>query len=79
MEHSFIDLGEIQAFMSRIESARSKMGEGLIHFRQLLEGDFWVFEHELEEEILGALVHVADGRVYAISEDVETLIESVLT
>jgi hypothetical protein len=74
-----IDLGRVASFKSRITRLNKRIKGRKYRFKKMSEGEegnFWLFEAEDDEEILGAVVKVQDGRVYAISEDVLNLVES---
>lgn len=80
--YQLIDLGAVNEFSSRVEQL-SDASEGRVYrFRPLEEvkaGDFWVFEQEDDEEILGGLLQIEGQRVYAISQDVFNFIHNAFS
>ena len=76
---NFIDLGRVASFKSRVTRLNKRIKGRKYRFRKMSqgeEGNFWLFEAEDDDEILGAVVKIQDGRVYAISEDVLNLVEA---
>jgi len=69
----WIDMGTLAAFQKRVKSLNGEAGVCEYRFEPS-NGDFWLFEAENAEEILGAILHVRSGRVYAISEDVQRFV-----
>lgn len=72
---SFIDLGPLSAFKRRLKALQARVSGRWFRFYEM-EGHagFWLFEDEDEEDIVGGVLHVSQGRVYAISRDVADLV-----
>lgn len=66
---AWIDMGVLSNFLRKIERLQSTDSPQQFRFSPSF-GDFWVFEVEDDEDILGGVLAVQEGRVYAISEDV---------
>jgi len=76
-----IDLGPFKEFNSKIKRIQSRFKDRAYRFSKMLgvEGDFWVFEEEDDEEIIGGVLRVQEGRVYALSDDVYALVQNSLS
>lgn len=73
----WIDLGKLKDFLGRIKKTQTMDSEYEYRFVEASD-DFWLLEAENEDEILGALLHVEEDRVYAISEDVASFVNRTL-
>lgn len=75
-DFQLIDLGAFTAFQRKVAALDRAAEDREFRFRQLQDAgqmageSFWVFEEEDEDNVFGGILHVTDGRVYAISEDV---------
>ncbi len=74
---SWIDMGTFAGFQKRVSSLNQKAESREYRFTRS-NGNFWLFEAENPDEILGAILHVQKGRVYAISEDVYAFVNQAL-
>jgi hypothetical protein len=71
-----IDLGPINDFIKRLNALQESVKNRWIRFAEMQENSgFWLFEDENDDEIVGGILHVEQGRVYAISQDVANLVE----
>lgn len=71
----FIDLGSVAAFKRRLALLQRRVSDRIFRFSEMEQhAGFWLFEDEDDDEILGGVLHVKGGRVYAISKDVEKLV-----
>jgi hypothetical protein len=66
-------MGLLEDFMSQIDVLGQRFSDREYRFK-VLNGDFWLFEEEDEDEIIGGIFQVNHGRVYAISRDVFDLV-----
>lgn len=73
----WIDLGTFSGFQKRV-NALSQLSDDHDYRFTRASGNFWLLEVEDNEEILGGLLHVRKGRVYAISEDVYVFVNQAL-
>lgn len=73
----WIDMGTFNAFQKRVQILNRKSETRAYRFTRS-NGNFWLFEAENQDEILGAILHVQKGRVYAISEDVHAFVNQAL-
>ncbi len=77
-EFQLIDLGAFTTFKRKVQALSDRMQDREFRLRELENsqnfqvsgGSFWVLEEEDEETLFGGILHVQEGRVYAISEDV---------
>jgi hypothetical protein len=74
---SWIDMGTFAGFQKRVNTLNKKTENREYRFSRS-NGNFWLFEAESKDEILGAILHVQKGRVYAISEDVYAFVQNTL-
>lgn len=73
-----ISLGTKTAFKARLARLNKRIKARTYRLREFIEidsGSFWLFEAEDADEILGAVLQIKDGQVYAISEDVLNLLK----
>jgi hypothetical protein len=71
----FIDLGSVVAFKRRLAALQGRVVDRIFRFSKMEKhAGFWLFEDEDDDEIVGGVLHVKGGRVYAISKDVEKLV-----
>lgn len=72
----FIDLGPLKDFSKRFKALQDRVSNRLFRFSEMQEhAGFWLFEDEDDEEIVGGILQINGGHVYAISEDVANLVE----
>src|SRR3989338_1553734 len=69
-----IEMGLLEDFMSQVDILAQRFPDRDYRFKSLDKGDFWLFEEEDDEEIVGGIFQVTHGRVYAISRDVFDLV-----
>lgn len=77
-----IPLGTKTAFKAKLARLNKRIKARTYRLREFIEiegGSFWLFEAEDADEILGAILKIKDGQVYAISEDVLHLLEEEFT
>ena len=72
----FIDLGPLKDFLIRFKALQDCVTDRWVRFQEMPgHGGFWLFEDEDDEEVVGGILHVNKGRVYAISQDVANLVK----
>ena len=74
-----IEMGLLEDFMNQVDILAQRFPDRDYRFKSLDKGDFWLFEDEDDEEIVGGIFQVTHGRVYAISRDVFDLVSKVFS
>ncbi len=74
-DFELIDLGAFTTFKRKVQALSNRMEDREFRLRELEnsqnpEGSFWVLEEEDADTLFGGILHVQEGRVYAISSDV---------
>lgn len=74
------DLGSLKQFLAEIARAQKRLSDRLFRFTEMdgTGGEFWLFEDEDDDEIVGAVLQVQADRVYALSQDVYRLVTDSL-